>query len=1072
MDMKAPSNGSGSALSADRTAAGLVVLLLRDQERRWRAGERPRVEDYLTHHPQLAADSILHLLCNEFVLRQECSEMPTSGEYQQRFPQYAEALRRDLDRLAQLAAEALTPVSVASTVRPSGAGSVPATRPPGTGPAPELPWPGPEALAVPGYEVFEVLGTGGMGIVYRARQVALGRMVALKMIRHAAHTSAEARRRFQSEAEAIARLQHPHIVQIHEVGEADGLPYFSLEFCGGGSLEKQLDGTPWEARRAARLVETLAGAVAAAHAAGIVHRDLKPANVLLTADGTPKVSDFGLARRLDAAGQTVEGAILGTPSYMAPEQAGGKGKEAGPAADVYALGAILYELLTGRPPFRAATALDTLQQVVSEEPVAVRRLQPKAPKDLETICHKCLEKDPKKRYASAAALAEDLRRFGAGEPVVARPVGGPERLWRWARRKPAQAGLLAVGLLAVVAISWFAWQAEQGRRAERRRLGQIEKANDILLSVFRDLDPEAEEQEGRPLRAQLGQRLDRAAELLEGEAVGDPLAVARLQDVLGTTQLHLGFADRAIALHTRAEQTLEARLGPDHSETLSSLNSLATAYWAAGQRDKALALFGEVVHKRQAVLGPDHPDALRSMNNLAIAYRDNGQLDKALSLQEQILQTRQANLGPDHLETLDTMTNLATTYWLARQPDKAVPLLEQTLEKYKAKLGPDHTRTLKSMSNLGSAYQAAGQADKAVPLHEQVFQKRRAQLGPDHPETLASMNNLANAYADAGQLEKALPLLEQGLEKLKAKLGPGHPDTLTSMNNLATMYHEAGQVEKALPLYEQVLQKYQAQRAPDDPATLLTLGNLATAYEDAGQLDKALPLLEQAVEKRRAKFGPDHPHTLESMNNLAAGYKAIGRLDKTIPLLEQALAKMKTKLGAEHPNTLKCMSELANAWQEAKQPDRALALWRELLAIGSRKLPADHLDRADTLTGLGRCLLQVGKPAEAEPLLREALVIREKNQPDAWETFHAQALLGGSLLGQKKYADAEPLLLAGYEGMDKRQTKIYFPEKVYLTEALERVIQLYEATGKKQQIQKWRQVRNASKAGQSAPAKP
>jgi serine/threonine-protein kinase len=199
-------------------------------------------------------------------------------------------------------------------------------------------------------------------------------------------------------------MQHPNIVQVHEVGEQDGMPFFSLEYLEGGSLANRLEGTPWPARKAAELVETLARAMQAAHDKGIIHRDLKPANILLTADGTPKITDFGLAKRLDSAGQTQTGAIMGTPSYMAPEQAGGKGKEVGPAADVYALGAILYELLTGRPPFKAETPLDTVLQVVSEEPVAPTQLNAKVPRDLETICLKCLHKEPTKRYASAPSL--------------------------------------------------------------------------------------------------------------------------------------------------------------------------------------------------------------------------------------------------------------------------------------------------------------------------------------------------------------------------------------------------------------------------------------------------------------------------------------------------------------------------------------------------------------------------------------------------------------------------------------------------------------------------------------------
>jgi hypothetical protein len=330
---------------------------------------------------------------------------------------------------------------------------------------------------VPGYDLLGVLGRGGMGVVYEARQVAADRVVALKMILHGGHADDDALARFRTEAKAIARLQHPHIVQVYEVGEHAGLPYFSLEFCPGGSLERKLAGTPLPATEAARLVEVLARAMHAAHREHIIHRDLKPANVLLAADGTPKVTDFGLAKKLDAAGPTQSNAVMGTPSYMAPEQAGGRGKEVGPAADVYALGAILYECLTGRPPFRGPTTLDTLVQVLSDEPVPPRQLQSTTPKDLETICLKCLHKEPGKRYATAEALAEDLRRFQAGEPILARPAGSVERAVKWIRRRPAVSALLAAAAVLAVATAGSILYAFQQRAAHQTEIANQERAN-------------------------------------------------------------------------------------------------------------------------------------------------------------------------------------------------------------------------------------------------------------------------------------------------------------------------------------------------------------------------------------------------------------------------------------------------------------------------------------------------------------------------------------------------------------------------------------------------------------------
>ncbi len=420
----------------------------------------PRVEAYLARFPRLNRPEIIRrLLRQELILRRRRGEHPSAEGFRARFPGVV-AEGSELERT--LATEAAAPGRLAG---------------------------------LPGYENLEEIGRGGMGVVYKARQAGLNRLVALKMILAGGRASAAARARFQTEAEAVASLRHPNIVQIYEIGEHDGLPFISLEFVEGGSLAQKTGHKPQPPRAAAETVEVLARAVHFAHGRGVVHRDLKPANVLLTADGVPKITDFGLARRLEVdSGQTKTGEILGTPSYMAPEQAAPGPEAVGPPADVYALGAILYELLTGRPPFQGATAYDVLVQTASAEPAPPRRLAPRTPADLETICLKCLQKEPQRRYSSAEALADDLRRFLSDRTIQARPAGTGERLWRWRRRNPVLASVAALAVAALVGLVALSigFGAYQGQAADalRREQAKTETAlrKSELLSVRLTLD--------------------------------------------------------------------------------------------------------------------------------------------------------------------------------------------------------------------------------------------------------------------------------------------------------------------------------------------------------------------------------------------------------------------------------------------------------------------------------------------------------------------------------------------------------------------------------------------------------
>jgi tetratricopeptide (TPR) repeat protein/tRNA A-37 threonylcarbamoyl transferase component Bud32 len=659
----------------DESDRRVLALLLNHQSHAWRSGDPVRVEDYLAQQPRLAAnaDVVLDLIYHEIVLRERAGESPRADEYMRRFPELASELQLQFDVEGALELKTLQRATDGQTAVTERTGPRSARR----------------MAAVPGYEMLGELGRGGMGVVYKARQIRLNRVVALKMILAGDHAGPEAAVRFLNEAESIARLHHPHIVQIYAFGDCDGHPYFEMEYVGGGNLSDRLDGKPRPARESARLIELLAGAIHEAHRHGIVHRDLKPANILLSADGVPKIADFGLAKWLDIeGGPTKTQWIVGSPSYMAPEQAGPGPTPIGPAADVYSLGAILYELLTGRPPFQAATVLETLERVRSQAPTPPSRLQPRLPRDLVTICLKCLEKDPTRRYLSAAELAEDLRRFESGRAIQARPVSAPERVWRWCRREPAVAAL-AVALLAGLAgvatqwrrAEWHLKDAIRERgRAERNTERQIE-AN-IALKFANDRE--------RTARRLAQERFDAAMQALRKfeETTKDAalLREPRFQ------RLRASLLETALGFYRELQASLEEDASP------GARAQLADAYARVGRVNWELGLLEEALAAHRRSLALFEQMASSASNDSAV----------------------QDSLGKSHAQigftfrTLGRPTEALISYQRARRIQERLALADPT-NAYRQEVWSW------TLSNLGVIYLELGLFADAIRFHEQAI---------------------------------------------------------------------------------------------------------------------------------------------------------------------------------------------------------------------------------------------------------------------------------------------------------------------------------------------------------------
>jgi serine/threonine-protein kinase len=924
----------------------------------------------------------------EQLLDELCDSQATPEEVCRSCPELLPQVRERWRQLRRIEAEvdALFP-------NPPGPG---AGGPPSASDAAALP-------RVPGYEVEAVLGRGGMGVVYKARHPRLNRAVALKMLLAGPYAGPGELERFLREAETVAGLRHANIVQVHEAGDVDGRPYFTMEYVEGGSLAQKLAGTPQPARQAAALVAAVAEAVHTAHQRGVVHRDLKPGNILLTADGTPKLTDFGLARRLErGGGLTLTGVPIGTPSYMAPEQGRGSGDAIGPATDVYALGAILYELLTGRPPFRAETAAATLQQVLAEEPVPPSRLNPRVPRDLETICLKCLHKEPPRRYASAAALAEDLHRYGRGEPIAARPAGRLERLARRVQRHPASAGLLAaltvlVTILGIGGLLLYQQQlTAQARQADtdqkfravlERQRGLLEEAwlaHDLAkLTQARDEGirvthlarsggaSAAVQQEAEALREDAARRLQRARKnraLMEAvlDVSGLREASAAVHDGTGRTlvgpqpgveeQFATAFHSWGLDVDRTAEADVVARLGQEPDIVLQEVIAALDA-WMIERRSRgrpeaqwrrlfrvAEQLDRSERHRRLRALlvgeSPHRADIMAGLVGMGSPWPVLWELARGKAWRH--LLEVQPDIDPRTAPALSVVL-LAQAYAAAGDTTAAENLLRRATTAR-----PDQVVLL---GLLGKLLERQGPSRLAEAIeYYRAARSQRPQLG------IA----LSKALLDAGRTAEAEEVLWELLPH--------------QSNNLA--FH----------VLRGVIADYQSKHGEAEAAWRKALDLKPDFAEASSHLGYAL-MGQQKYREAEAAYRKAlalKPNLAESYCNLATALMGQQKYREAEATWRKALALK--------PGFARAYSDLGGALTCQQKYGEAEAACRKALELKA--------DLAEAYCNLGNALTCQGKYGEAEAACRKAIDLK----PGLAKAYNN---LGNALTGQRKYGEAE-----------------------------------------------------------------
>ncbi|MEM9065388.1 MAG: serine/threonine-protein kinase [Planctomycetota bacterium] len=879
------------------------------------------------------------------------------------------------------------------------------------------------------YRVLREIGRGGMGVVYEAEQDDPKRRVALKVVRREL-ASAEVIKRFRRESQLLGRLDHPGIAQIFEAGtggtDGSGPPYFAMEFIEGLPLDKLVAERVPSRPEVLRLFEQICDAVQHAHQKGVIHRDLKPANILVKAPDRdprggsfvhastvsaetgglrPKILDFGVARLadpdIDDPGPTIQthaGQIVGTLAYMSPEQFGTDPGAVDARSDIYSVGVMLYQSLSGRMPheLRGAPLAEVARIVKEVEPKQLGTLDASLRGDLETIVATAMARDPERRYASASALSDDLRRYRLNEPISARPASALYQISKFAKRNRALVGGAAASVVILIAgvvgttiglvsaltanraLSVANTELDSVNQTLEERNEQLEVVAAYQEAQLGEIDPE---NMGNTLRAYLSQQVtDEDRDLFERSVSRANFTSAALQmlesDVFGQSQ-------RAIDEGFDSQPLVQARL----------LQALAVSSGLLGLYDFAVPSARRAIEVRTNELGPDHDDTLASKVVLAALLVQLGQYHEAESTYTEAYEILLDRYGEDDPDVLAIQRSLAQLPSFRGDYATAETELRDVLERLKATVGVQHESTLSAMTNLANVLTTAARNDDAIPIFTELIEARASLHGEEHQKTLADKSSLATVLADTGRIEEAEALAREVVESTKRTLGDDHHVTLSALHDLGWALNAANKFAQAEAVYRDLIPRFARVKGPNHPSTLAAWNNLANALDMQGRLEEAEPIYRENVGRYEITYGTDHPTTIGAIGNLGFVLSAMGRNEEAEAYYRESYERSKTALGLENRRTLVSMGNLASLLVETGRIDEGLELHKLALETNRRVLGQDHPDTFIGIYRLGNTLRIQGRLDEAEPYCLEALARYESLSPTHIGTLHSLQLV-------------------------------------------------------------------------------